>query len=341
MGFSLIPEETVGDEVPLSTLTPGTRFVMRTPEVWGLPESRTYGELLWSNSLRARVLIAGQPKQVAFPDSEGQVRVFDANGCCEVSWPLEVTVEPIPNTGEHTLAPNPPSGTADPAGRSNTMADEKVAQAAGIQARYDYNQKLLEKAQAAGDEAKATVIETKLVAILKEAEEKGVDIKTADVETNPAADGLADDPAVDAAHAPAKPTVLKPGATKKKPPSVLGAERASAISAIDKAKQKKAGGPAEPKAKPMRKTHDCLCGCGQETLSLFSPGHDARVKGIILKVERGDLDRNAIPDLCQPFVSFKGKWKTDGFVLTKSPVRIPNRPEVEHTGLAAMEALDV
>ena len=30
-------------EHPLYALTPGTRFCLRTPEVWGYPETRIYG----------------------------------------------------------------------------------------------------------------------------------------------------------------------------------------------------------------------------------------------------------------------------------------------------------
>lgn len=344
---SLIPTDPDPVEVPIGTLPPGSRFCMRTPAVWGLPETRVYGELLWYNALRARVLLAGQTKEIAFKDSEEKVRVFNADGSCETSWPLEITVEPLEYNQGAGHAPNPDVRSQDywqaSEGRLTTMDDSKVTQATGIQARYDYNVKLLKKAQDAGDGAKAAVIESKLAGLLKEASDKDITLKTMDAAEEQ--EQIRQEQTEDAAPAPpaaAKKAVSsKPGATTKKPVSVRGAEQAAAMASIDKAKQK-ADGKAEPKAaaKP-RSSHDCLCGCGKETLSLFAPGHDARVKGIILKVERGDLDRDAIPDMCQPFVSFKGKWKTDGFTLTKSPVRIPGRPEIEHTGLAAMEALDV
>lgn len=34
-------------------------------------------------------------------------------------------------------------------------------------------------------------------------------------------------------------------------------------------------------------TRDCACGCGNETKSIFAPGHDARLKGQLQRLERG------------------------------------------------------
>lgn len=55
--------------------------------------------------------------------------------------------------------------------------------------------------------------------------------------------------------------------------------------------------PKLPKAarKPKAK-RSCLCGCGQQTASRFCPGHDSRLKGWALRVERGVVRVAEIPD---------------------------------------------
>lgn len=63
---------------------------------------------------------------------------------------------------------------------------------------------------------------------------------------------------------------------------------------------------AEPKAKKKSaKGLPCLCGCGQPTITdsaRFIPGHDAKLKGLLLKVERGELKKSAIPEVAKPFL---------------------------------------
>ena len=41
----------------------------------------------------------------------------------------------------------------------------------------------------------------------------------------------------------------------------------------------------------------CSCGCGTPTQSLFAPGHDARVKGILARIRDGKADKSTIPAL--------------------------------------------
>jgi len=85
-----------------------------------------------------------------------------------------------------------------------------------------------------------------------------------------------------------------------------------------------------------RITHKCLCGCGRETSGLYAPGHDAKVKGILLKIERGNLEKSDCPNTVAPFVKWSGQWKSKGFKLAAAPVRIPGRGEVENTSEKAL-----
>ncbi len=102
---------------------------------------------------------------------------------------------------------------------------------------------------------------------------------------------------------------------------------------------------AQPKENVKRK-HDCLCGCGFQTWNIYAPGHDARVKGILLKIERGDLRTSDCPEAVIPFVKWSGQWRLEGFRLTAAPVRIPGRDDVEYTGelvlsnMISVEVLD-
>lgn len=71
---------------------------------------------------------------------------------------------------------------------------------------------------------------------------------------------------------------------------------------------------AEKAAKParekkVREKKECQCGCGGETFGFFVPGHDAKFKGNLLSIERGDAKRE---ELLEPDVIAKYKWVKSG-----------------------------
>lgn len=45
--------------------------------------------------------------------------------------------------------------------------------------------------------------------------------------------------------------------------------------------------PALPSVPRVRPLFSCACGCGSLTQRTFTPGHDAKLKGIIVRVVRG------------------------------------------------------
>lgn len=47
------------------------------------------------------------------------------------------------------------------------------------------------------------------------------------------------------------------------------------------------------KKKPLK---PCKCGCGSQTRAIWYPGHDSRMRGWILRVERGYVKLSEIPD---------------------------------------------
>jgi hypothetical protein len=77
-------------EEAISMLPPGTRFCLHIPGCYGYPPERLYGEVVFTNASRARVLMVGRPKMVEFGD-----RVFESKGIYESNLPIDCTVEPI------------------------------------------------------------------------------------------------------------------------------------------------------------------------------------------------------------------------------------------------------
>ena len=135
-------------EVKLESLQPGDRF--RSDD---FEDGWTYGTLIYSNASRNRVFLDGHQKQVVFGDAEGKRRTFEAQGGCEVSWPLGILVEPEEDW-THTDRSQPKTANNqrvslrnfdqadDPRERSSTM-EGSIAQATGLQARYSFQLKQL------------------------------------------------------------------------------------------------------------------------------------------------------------------------------------------------------
>ena len=311
----------------IETLEPGDPFRFDN-----LNGSWVYGHFIFGNASRARVMLYDQVRTVVIPDKWDAKhtriitpgRTFQTSGDEEINVPLDMTVESL---ADRHQSPNPPEakaqGSAAKAEGGFIMTDQ--VKAAGLIAKYNHQHKQLNAALEAGNEAKAEQAQARITALEAEAEASGVELPP--WETPEAKPAPVPTPVIEAAGlkgvemAKAKAAAAKAGGLTKK-------------AAAEKKK-------AEPKAKKLKKTHDCLCGCGTETLSLYAPGHDARVKGILLKVERGDLEKSAVPETVAPFVKWAGKWKTEGFKLTAAPVKVPGRDEIENTSLKALEALDV
>jgi len=311
------------DEVQLRTLRPGDPFRYDS-----FQSHWVYGHLMFANSSRARVVLYGQPAPVEFEEKvAGKYVKFQAKGDYEQNLPLEMRVESLaddhhpPTTGHQgSVQPKPKEAT--------TMADTNP-KAAGLIAKYAFQQKTLAAATAAGDTKKAEVATGRIAALEAEAAAAGVELPAYDSELTAAKPKPVATPVIE--------KLGKQGEAK----AIADAKAKAAAAKKGGVEKGKAAAPKEKKEKKPKSTHDCLCGCGNETASLYAPGHDARVKGILLKVERGDLEKSAIPETVVPFVKFVGKWKTEGFKLTAAPVKVPGRDEIENTSLKALEALDV
>lgn len=74
-----------------------------------------------------------------------------------------------------------------------------------------------------------------------------------------------------------------------------------------KATKKEPGAPREKKADSI--IHICPC-CGQQTSngSMFIPGHDARIKGLMSKVDKGKMKKNDLPALVRKLMDLRDKF---------------------------------
>lgn len=226
------------------------------------------------------------------------------------------------------------------------MTDSKVV--AGIKARYAFWQQRLSEATTEQDVSTATMSMTRIEA---EAKEKGVDLtqaaQVAEVnEAAPGGRGAGD------THTQAPPAIPPPPteAKSKKPKSVSEKEKVSERAA--KIAQERAAGTTpgqtkpkgQPKPKQEVKLRPCLDGCGTMVTGNFKMGHDAKLKSLILKVERGEENMTSIPDIASGLVAFrkgekesikdsKGNVKSTVqlYQVVKAPVKFHGRPEVQLT----------
>ena len=54
-----------------------------------------------------------------------------------------------------------------------------------------------------------------------------------------------------------------------------------------------------PRVKKEKTVKPCRCGCGGQTTAFFVPGHDARFKGWLTKVEKGEKKVSELPEAVQ------------------------------------------
>lgn len=261
----------------------------------------TYGRKLWGNQCRVRVLMAGRQRQVTFNDSDGNTREFESNGSTEMSYPTMLEVVRIDDNAAAT----------SPIGRTERQDSMDAAQEKALRKRFEFATAAVAKAQESGDAGKTEVAEKRLAGIVAEADAAGVNLQAREAGTP-----------------------VNGGASKAKPTPVPSATKAADAAAVKALKAK--AEPKAPKEKKLPTTQDCLCGCGLETGGKFRPGHDARVKGWLGKVEQGKFEGgfDALPDTLKPHVKFAGVAKSAGtenqtYRIVQSPVKFPGREDIK------------
>lgn len=110
--------------IPLSRLTPGTRFLQ--------PDLQIEGLLVKVNSCRAVVRIERPMKEVKFTDPDGNVRHFQAKQCTDQSWGPTVSVIPLsvdPNfEGETNMTKKAATKKESPKAKATKKAAKPAAE---------------------------------------------------------------------------------------------------------------------------------------------------------------------------------------------------------------------
>lgn len=76
--------------------------------------------------------------------------------------------------------------------------------------------------------------------------------------------------------------------------------------------------PALPSVSSVRPQHACACGCGRLTSRTFAPGHDARLKGGVVRLVRGLLTIDQIGEIMGlPFAAACLKALQDGPLMVR------------------------
>lgn len=166
------------------------------------------------------------------------------------------------------------------------------------------------------------------------------------VEAKAVAGGVAlEEVEVEEVAAVAKPANGGAKVPKSVKESAAVAEKAKKLAAAKASGGTTAAGKAKtPRVKKEKVLQPCLDGCGEMVGGNFKMGHDAKLKSLILKIERGEVAQTELPEIAQGIVAFKkgelsvekdakGKEKsrTQTYICTKAPVKFNGRPEIALT----------
>ena len=75
--------------------------------------------------------------------------------------------------------------------------------------------------------------------------------------------------------------------------------------------------------KPKQEQRECKCGCGKRTVRFFRPGHDARLKSALPKVERGELKVADLPATVRK--AYHWERRGPGYIPTRDYAGRPHK----------------
>lgn len=298
-----------GIEVPLHTLSEEQEFVYTTHaecEVLGAAGHYIYGRLLYKGTGTCLVQV----------NEDGKLH--------DTRWATDTPVIPVEITDEF----NNEELTA----MSTATANVNDPAVKALLTRYKFQLNALVNGV---DKAKETA-GTRLPKIFEDADKAGVHLP------HPSVIGLdaAAESAVitDSTHEFSfEPVEVASAPSKAQKDDATQSARKAAVKAA-KAEEKAAKPPKAPREKKEKTLNPCLDGCGQMVGGKFAPGHDAKLKSLIYKIERGDEPVSAIPEVSAKLVKFaKGEMavkkddagkvlsKTQLYVCTDSPVKLTGR----------------
>lgn len=308
----------------INELPIGTRFECyyhRT--VWGYPDSFRRGTVLWIGAGSVEIWWDGSPQSTRV-QPELDVYILDE----EPLGPDDIVTWYNWNLPLESQSMNNAVAAVSPATKA-------------LVARYNFQLKQLQTALENDDKVKASVTMGRIEKCIYEAKNIGLVL--------PAPPSPLDEYAelTDALAKAAEEVKLSNDIATTKKADVqdrqiqreVARERHKTEAATTKAER----APAKPKAE--KKLRPCLDGCGQMVGGNFAMGHDAKLKSLLIKVERGDAQLTDIPEVSMDLVKIiksdvlqdrdsegnpKGEPKQT-FRITAAPVRFPGRDDVELT----------
>ena len=91
--------------------------------------------------------------------------------------------------------------------------------------------------------------------------------------------------------------------------------------------------PALPSVSSVRPQHACACGCGRLTGRTFAPGHDARLKGGVVRVVRGLMTLDEIEQVMgAPFRKAVEAVLASPALLRRWSIEVPEVESEEQVG---------
>lgn len=211
------------------------------------------------------------------------------------------------------------------------MAKLTEKQATALQSQYNFWSKQEYEAMLAEDTEKVETASKRKEDILAKATEGEVSLN----EWEPPTETVEATPAKKNSGKDTTPKSVKESAAVAAKAKKLAADKAAGVTP---------GKVKVVRAKKEKVLQPCLDGCGEQVPGNFKMGHDAKLKSMILKIERGEMAPTDLPEIAQELVGFKKgdvetekdkdgkvKSKTQLMIVTKAPVKFHGRPEITLT----------
>jgi hypothetical protein len=320
--------------VPLRTLPQGARFACYTQldGVWGLPDRIEFGTLLW----------AGTGSTEIWWDHESK-----SSRCTPELLVYIMDEETLSPSQMHTYGPkqDQPQGELSTMTTTTAPSTPTSPTVMALIARFNFQLKALVDALEGDDKAKAQITLSRLEKAIREAAQLHVKLPDLPVQLQtyePLLELLSaeDNKAKEAAVAEEQRRARHADTSERTTNRAVAIEKH-----INETKTAKKDKSNAPKTKAEKKQRPCLDGCGTMVGGNFAMGHDAKLKSLLIKIERGEMPLDAIPEPCLDLVKIvkgeaiqdrdssgnpKGEPKQT-YRITAAPVRFPGRDDVQLT----------
>lgn len=324
--------------VPINRLQQGERFVQYNEMggVWGLPDTIAFGTVLWIGTGSVELWWDHESKPTRCQPEMSVWKLDEetlSDDEIEAEWAKYIQLqETNPSMATDT------GNAANPSQPVNPTIKALIA-------RLNFQYKSLADALEGDDKAKASICMTRLQNAIVEARRLHLAIP-APPESIASYDPLKELLDEDKAARAQEQTDKDAQKARQADTSERTTNRAVAMERhTTEVKTAKAKGTSTAKPKSDKTLRPCLEGCGAMVAGNFAMGHDAKLKSLLIKVERGEKPLEDIPEIVLDLVKIvkdeliqerdsqgnaKGEPKQT-YRITAAPVKFPGRPEIALT----------